>query len=429
MSAGPTSTPIFRKQRTWRLIVPPCNAGDISDPEAATRSQKLFRSEGGHWLGSTVRFVDLNQNEEFRRITSPQDLMLEGLRLTRIHPYAVDSSVIRTVSGCDASSDSIVVNITLRKAPNRLTRPSSVIQFAPLPLALDSSGSAASLRCSIGAQTAIIFAGCQPNTKLVHADTTGRSLLGHTSLAPKPGRWTTLRKNYRPPSALGRAVPTSDNIYNADPAVPRESHFERYAISRDSGRFKQCLGHASRDACTCPAAADVHAQPTQLAVTDCVTEVFTVHFSVPFVLHLVVVLDSAESPPRVEPLGVRYELEELNGRTDFCINRTTPAGGGCEAQDGGNGDLGSASAARRFVVDPAASDAVIWGGGELYHFRVTVTNATASSLCEMETEFLVFVDALSMQPGAQYLVMSSTAMASVLAVLVVYVSNFRPVEV
>jgi len=143
----------------------------------------------------------------------------------------------------------------------------------------------------------------------------------------------------------------------------------------------------------------------------------------------VVVLDSAESPPRVEPLGVRYELEELNGRTDFCINRTTPAGGGCEAQDGGNGDLGSASSARRFVVDPAASDAVIWGGGELYHFRVTVTNATASSLCEMETEFLVFVDALSMQPGAQYLVMSSTAMASVLAVLVVYVSNFRPVEV
>ena len=429
MSAGPTSTPIFRKQRTWRLTVPPCNAGDISDPEAATRSQKLFRSEGGHWLGSTVRFVDLNQNEEFRRTTSPQDLMLEGLRLTRIHPYAVDSSVIRTVSGCDASSDSIVVNITLRKAPNRLTRPSSVIQFAPLPLALDSSGSAASLRCSIGAQTAIIFAGCQPNTKLVHADTTGRSLLGHTSLAPKPGRWTTLRKNYRPPSALGRAVPTSDNIYNADPAVPRESHFERYAISRDSGRFKQCLGHASRDACTCPAAADVHAQPTQLAVTDCVTEVFTVHFSVPFVLHLVVVLDSAESPPRVEPLGVRYELEELNGRTDFCINRTAPAGGGCEAQDGGNGDLGSASSARRFVVDPAASDAVIWGGGELYHFRVTVTNATASSLCEMETEFLVFVDALSMQPGAQYLVMSSTAMASVLAVLVVYVSNFRPVEV
>jgi hypothetical protein len=47
----------------------------------------------------------------------------------------------------------------------------------------------------------------------------------------------------------------------------------------------------------------------------------------------------------------------------------------------------------------------------------------------METEFLVFVDALSMQPGAQYLVMSSTAMVSVLAILAVYVSNFKPVEV
>jgi hypothetical protein len=428
MRITPTGTPIFRKQRPWRLAVPPCVAGDVVDPQAATRSSKLFDNEGGHWLGSMVRYLDLNQNEEFRRTTSSRNFA--GLRVSRIHPHAVGSSVTRTVAGHDATSESTTIaTVTLSNGPNKLTQPISAVHFAQLPLALDSSGSAASLRCSIGAQTAIIFAGCQPNTKLVHADTTGRSLLRHTSLTAESARWTTLRINYRPPSALGRAVPTSDNIYNADPALPRESHFERYAVSRDSGRFKQCLGQPNREACTCPAAADVAAHPTQMAVTDCVREVFTVHFSVPFVPHLVVVLDSAESPPRTVPLRVRYELEELNGRTDFCLNRTARAGGGCEAHGDGDDELGRTGSVRKIVVDPGSSDALIWGGGELYHFRATVTNGTATSLCEMETEFLVFVDALSMQPGAQYLVMSSTAMVSVLAILAVYVSNFKPVEV
>ena len=42
--------------------------------------------------------------------------------------------------------------------------------------------------------------------------------------------------NYRPPSSLGRAIPTSANIYNADYFQPR--YFDVYNISRSTGTFK-----------------------------------------------------------------------------------------------------------------------------------------------------------------------------------------------
>ena len=425
---APTNTllPTFQKQRPWKLAVPPCDSGDINDAQASTRPTALFDSAGGgQWLGSMVRFIDLNQRVDFHVL--PQHAAA-GLKVTRMHPRAVHSSVV--TYGTHNNNADVVAAITLVSSSGLSNHGSSIIHFAPLPLAPDSSAPAASLRCSIGAQTAIMFAGCQPNTQLVHAETTGRWLLREsTSLAPEPsGRWTTVRKNYRPPSALGRAVPTTDNIYNADPAVPREVRFERYAASRNSGRFKHCLDKPSREACGCPASTEVAAQLSQLDVTDCVEEVFTVHFSVPFVPRLVVIPDSVESLPSKDatPLNVRYELEELNGRTDFCVNSTAD-GVGCQASTIDSDRTGD-SATHKLVLDPGANDALIWRGGELYHFRATVTDASSASLCEMETEFIVYVDALSMQPAAQYLVMSSTAMACVLAILLVYVSTFSLVE-
>ena len=372
----------FRKRRPWRLLVPPCDSGDTNDVQAAFRSVELFQGGGRH-MGSMVRYVDLNEQAEFNSANSATKL-----HATRLHPHAIEVSVShpRTATGNTA----VVASVSLTQ---RLSdRSSTVVKFAPSATAPDASGSAASLRCLVGAQSAIIFTGCQPNTRLVHADTTGRLLLQGTGFTPVYGRWTTLRTNYRPPSALGVAVPTTDNIYNADPAVPREPRYQRYAVSRGSGTYKHCLDKPDRQACACPASASVSAQPGQLALTDCVQEVLTVHFSVPFVPNLIVIPDSASSPEGASPLRVLYQLEELNGRTDFCIN-TTAAGASCaDFQDDGS-DPRSASGRRTFVIDPAKSDALVWGGGELYHFRATVTDGTAASLCALETEFVVYVDA------------------------------------
>ena len=57
-------------------------------------------------------------------------------------------------------------------------------------------------------------------------------------------RIATLPYNYQPPSHLGKAIPLTPNIYNADPSKPM--HRQSYKITRDISRFKQCQGKLSR---------------------------------------------------------------------------------------------------------------------------------------------------------------------------------------
>ena len=367
---------IVRKRRSWKLLVPPCSGGRSSTREVLQPPLELFEA-GGTYLGSMVRFVDLHERTDLR--TRATDLVHEpSIRLTSVQPRTVHASF-----GAD-----YVASISVTEAA--ATDGTSAVQFAPAPMfPLAHGGVSASLRCAVGAQSLIVVTGCRPNTQLVHAETTGRQLLADTPLAPAPGRWTELRPNYRPPSALGRAVPTADSIYNADPSLPRDVTYERYAVSRDSGRYNKCIGQTDRAACACPAASVTAAAPNQVDMTDCITSVFTVHFSVPFVPNFVVVADSADVPPQATPLALRYTLEEINGRTDFCLNTSGP--GGC----GSVNNAAEASASRLLVMDAGARDAILWqGGGELYHFRAKVTAATAASLCEMQTEFVVSATAI-----------------------------------
>lgn len=57
-------------------------------------------------------------------------------------------------------------------------------------------------------------------------------------------RIATLPYNYQPPSHLGKAIPLTGNIYNADPSKPM--HRGSYKISRDAAKYKQCYGKLSR---------------------------------------------------------------------------------------------------------------------------------------------------------------------------------------
>jgi hypothetical protein len=41
--------------------------------------------------------------------------------------------------------------------------------------------------------------------------------------------------NYRPPSTLGEQIPTSDHVYNADPAKPKYNDW--FHVSRDSRKL------------------------------------------------------------------------------------------------------------------------------------------------------------------------------------------------
>nr|XP_024000363.1 cation channel sperm-associated protein subunit beta-like [Salvelinus alpinus] len=62
-------------------------------------------------------------------------------------------------------------------------------------------------------------------------------------------RLLNLPVNYRPPSQLGVLIPTTDNIYNADPSHPHPR--QHYPISKNSGRYKQCAGKRSAEECGC----------------------------------------------------------------------------------------------------------------------------------------------------------------------------------
>ena len=72
----------------------------------------------------------------------------------------------------------------------------------------------------------------------------------HTWLYENPvdaedyARIATLPYNYQPPSYLGKAIPLTPNVYNADPSKPM--YRDSYKISREVTRLKQCKGKATR---------------------------------------------------------------------------------------------------------------------------------------------------------------------------------------
>jgi hypothetical protein len=61
----------------------------------------------------------------------------------------------------------------------------------------------------------------------------------------------TLPVNYRPPSHLGKGVPTTNNMYHGDPS--RGKHHEFYQISKSTGRYKQCANATNKEECNCTA--------------------------------------------------------------------------------------------------------------------------------------------------------------------------------
>ena len=100
-----------------------------------------------------------------------------------------------------------------------------------------------------GAHRKLEFHGACPPGKTLHFDypllfTNHQWLYGNPVDKEGSVRIATLPYNYQPPSYLGKAIPLTSNIYNADPSMPM--YKSTYKVSRDAAKFKQCKGKASR---------------------------------------------------------------------------------------------------------------------------------------------------------------------------------------
>ncbi|RKP18919.1 hypothetical protein ROZALSC1DRAFT_29427, partial [Rozella allomycis CSF55] len=190
------------------------------------------------------------------------------------------------------------------------------------------------------------------------------SLKANLHIDQYPSSFIDLPVNYRPPSSYGLAVPTSDNLYNADPSMPRYNDF--MSVSRSSGTYKQCLGAKTRHDCTCGVGYNM---TFKSIFSDCISKVYPVdyysHYNPELGLFEDGHLTSTSS-------AATYILEEVNGRKDYCFTTSN----NCS-------DFASVSS---LPISPNTS--IIWMGAELYHFKVFLIDG---SYCNLQTEFMVYV--------------------------------------
>ncbi|KAJ3072725.1 hypothetical protein HDU98_003037 [Podochytrium sp. JEL0797] len=217
-----------------------------------------------------------------------------------------------------------------------------------------------------------IVDGCSPSRSLNLASTLSESdfLSGNGTFLSSELIMKNLPVNYRPPSSLGTSIPTSSNIYNADPAAPRYNN--RYTVSQRTGQFKQCAGKPTQLACGCTDALRISMQQEY---SDCINRV-------PNVMNDLVysptfyVTDAGGS---VAALRNRYTLVELNNRIDYCINTGTTT------------ICSNSTSLYTTPLDPTFNASISWSSTstELYHFRVQVVE---HEFCgDLSVEFGVWV--------------------------------------
>ncbi|XP_065071427.1 uncharacterized protein LOC135696077 [Rhopilema esculentum] len=206
-------------------------------------------------------------------------------------------------------------------------------------------------------------------------------------------RLATIPFNYQPPSILGKAIPLTPNIYNADPSKPM--HRSSYKISRDIAKYKQCHGKQSRASCGCTLNATISSRPDE---TDCIQRVFKVYFMEEFTPKLFVV----DRDGTRTDLKFPYCITELNERKDYSIeNKVRP---GC--------------------MSAAKKSALKFDGSGLFHFRVNVIKS-GYTFCDLQTYFIIFVADAPMPYPAQELVRAMTSFCFGSIILFVFLINFH----
>ncbi|KAI9366886.1 cation channel sperm-associated protein subunit beta protein family-domain-containing protein [Zopfochytrium polystomum] len=246
---------------------------------------------------------------------------------------------------------------------------------------------ASTLLCSRGTETFTIVNGCPPTRfiRLATDYTPDEFLHGNLVFLGDLPRVQFLPFNYRPPSQYGVSVPTTDNMYNANPAAPRYN--DRFSAAKQTGTYKKCAGKATREDCHCT---DADRASMLVAKSDCIDAVEKVIYDDPYVPQVNVYEFGRDPALYMRP----YRLVELNNRTDYCLSA-------------GGGTCGNTTVLSAAIMDPTKNDKVYWKGSELYHFRVIVAG---QEYCALSTEFAVFV---ILEPPRTSIVITAMSAAAV----------------
>ncbi|KAG5270804.1 hypothetical protein AALO_G00172500 [Alosa alosa] len=202
--------------------------------------------------------------------------------------------------------------------------------------------------------------------------------------------------NYRPPSQLGVLIPTSENIYNADPSqrFPRQ----HYPESKTSGQFKQCAGKKSAEECGCTDALRV----SPLAInSDCRKRVLRKTYPLTnFNITLYLRRTNRPNQPLRSPYFVT--VTEVNNRTNWAVTGTHITPTLVKMRQYLKSTLN-----KTFYNSEGLQ--ISCYGSELFHFRIAVIPGVV--LCDLVEEVQIYVDKAPLAFPAAYLISCMTAIA------------------
>uniref|UniRef100_A0A7N4NRA6 Cation channel sperm associated auxiliary subunit beta n=1 Tax=Sarcophilus harrisii TaxID=9305 RepID=A0A7N4NRA6_SARHA len=125
----------------------------------------------------------------------------------------------------------------------------------------------------------------------------------------------TLPINYRPPSSLGIAIPTTDNFYHADPSKPKPRNY--HPLSKKSGKYKKCLNKTSRKDCNCTTEEKMS---QNIAFSDCIEKVLRFLYPVNQYPIFLDIKDGDFLVPMEPPYLIT--ISEVNNRKNWKLSKT-----------------------------------------------------------------------------------------------------------
>eukprot|EP00898_Chlorokybus_atmophyticus_P000425 jgi/Chlat1/1383/Chrsp12S02047 len=330
------------RARIWHLKLPPCGLVSFLGPPLT---------------GADTIFMDMQDAATATVIidppTSPVDITMANPQL-----------LIYSARDKIASADGIIV---ANKTVTMLARRAAGLGF------LSIQPQRTSLLCQATQLAVHVLVGC-PETKYITPVGSLRPFSNQNGTVTPPVKLMPIPTNYRPPSRFGKGVPTSANIYHADPS--QSLHLTRFKVSRNTGRFQQCASKANRAGCGCNATQVICQLPSE---SDCCTQ--AIAFYMQDVLVPRFLIKQANRADRILPLP--YQLVES------------------------------------VIMDGSNPYGIKFFGTELYNFEVTVL--PTHSFCNLTTGFAVWVTHPPLKITHWYLTVSLIVTVMALGMLAVYV--------
>ncbi|EDO49139.1 predicted protein [Nematostella vectensis] len=260
-----------------------------------------------------------------------------------------------------------------------------------------------SLLCRSSSFTIAVHSGCPPSKMLhfIYPFTASEDALLASTVKDTLGvvRNKKLPYNYRPPSARGVGIPMTANVYHADPARPQ--YRDAFVVTRSTYRYKQCKGKAKRSHCGCTRATKVS---SLVQHSDCIEVVYRLLFDEKLTPRFLVLREGREAETLTSP----YYLEELNNRSDFEIVNSS----------------NKTVLQQAVVMEQAKNSSIYFYGSGLFHFRAFAVQENYT-FCDLEAEFLVFVDETPLPYPAKDIIRACTAMGFFTLLYVLYLWNFH----